>query len=146
MQAIERIVEKCREAGMRMTPQRLAIFRYLEGNRSHPTAEEIFRAVRRKHPGLSLATVYNTLETLGRLSEVARHDLGGGAERWDPEVRPHHHFTCEACGEVQDVFGELELPALAGLGAATVHRVQVQLSGLCGACRRKPRSAKRGPQ
>lgn len=148
MQALEHIVERCRAAGMRMTPQRRAIFRYLEGNRRHPTAEEIFRSVRKQHPGLSLATVYNTLETLGRLGEIARHDLGGGAERWDPEVRPHHHFTCEACGAVQDVFAELALPAFEGLGAASVRRVQLQLSGLCEACRKrsKPRSARRGPQ
>ncbi|HUB06708.1 MAG TPA: transcriptional repressor [Myxococcales bacterium] len=133
---------------MRMTPQRLAIFRYLEGNSGHPTAEDVYRAVRRKYPGLSLATVYNTLETLSRLGEVARHDLGGGAERWDPEVRPHHHFTCEGCGGVRDVFAELRLPEFEGLGAATVHRAQLQLSGLCEACQStvKHRSARRGPQ
>ncbi|MHB8416786.1 MAG: Fur family transcriptional regulator [Myxococcales bacterium] len=145
MQAIERIVERCREAGMRMTPQRRAIFRYLSGNQGHPTAEDVFRAVRRKHPGLSLATVYNTLETLSWLGEVARLDLGGAAERWDPEVRPHHHFLCEACGHVQDVFAELRLPALEGLGDVELRRIQLQLSGLCGTCKGN-RSARSGPQ
>jgi Fur family transcriptional regulator, peroxide stress response regulator len=148
MQPLEEIIERCRAAGMRMTPQRRAIFRYLEGNQQHPTAEDVHRAVRQKHPGLSLATVYNTLETLNGLGEISRQDLGGGAERWDPEVRPHHHFTCEVCGGVHDVFAELQLPELAGLGAATVRRAELQLRGLCEACQGspKPRSAKRGPQ
>src|SRR5579863_3475160 len=109
---------------MRMTPQRRAIFRYLSGNQAHPTAEEIFRAVRRRHPGLSLATVYNTLETLHELGEVGRLELGGGAERFDPEVRPHHHFNCRRCGKVQDVFADLRLPEPAALPGCSVDRIQ----------------------
>jgi Fur family peroxide stress response transcriptional regulator len=123
---------------MRMTPQRRAIFRYLSGNQAHPTAEEIYRAVRRQHRGLSLATVYNTLETLHRLGEVGRLDLGGGAERFDPEVRPHHHFNCLRCGEVQDVFAKVPVPRFAALPGCRVDRVQIQWVGLCQECSRRP--------
>ncbi len=138
MQPIEQLVERCRAAGMRMTPQRQAIFRYLSGNLAHPTAEAIFRAVRRRYPGLSLATVYNTLETLCRLGEIDRLEAGGGAERFDPEVRPHHHFNCRRCGKVQDVFVDVPVPELAALPGCRVDRVQVQLVGLCEACSRLP--------
>ncbi|MBI5598388.1 MAG: transcriptional repressor, partial [Deltaproteobacteria bacterium] len=53
-------IERYREKGLKLTPQRLAILEYLEGNTSHPTAEDIYRAIKRKHPTVSFATVYNT--------------------------------------------------------------------------------------
>ena len=148
MRPIEQLVERCRTAGMRMTPQRRAIFQYLWSNEAHPTAEDIFRAVKRRHPGLSLATVYNTLETLQRLGEIDRLDLGaggGGAERFDPEVRPHHHFNCERCGRVQDVFADVPVPKLEALPGCRVNRVQLQLTGLCEACGRRRASKKKKP-
>ena len=117
-----------------MTPQRQAIFAHLAGNRSHPTAEEIHRAVRRQHRGLSLATVYNTIETLHALGEVARHDLGSAAVRFDPEVRPHHHFICARWGGIEDVFTELPLALLAGPPGARVDSVELRLAGVCRDC------------
>jgi Fe2+ or Zn2+ uptake regulation protein len=130
------LIERCRKAGMRITSQRMAIFECLSGNKSHPTAEEIHRSVKRRHRGLSLATVYNTLEALHHLGEVARYDLGGAAERFDPEVRPHHHFSCRNCGKVHDVFGApapaTSLPELEGYD---VESVQVAMVGICPTCR-----------
>ncbi|MHB1845021.1 MAG: Fur family transcriptional regulator [Deltaproteobacteria bacterium] len=118
---------------MRMTPQRRAIFEVLSENRLHPTAEDVFLAVRRRHRGLSLATVYNTLETLHRLGELGRHEMGTGAERFDPETKPHHHFVCERCGEVEDVFGELPVDRLIPPGF-TLGRAELKLTGLCPRC------------
>jgi Fur family peroxide stress response transcriptional regulator len=129
------LIERCRKAGMRITSQRLAIFECLSGNTSHPTAEEIYKSVKRRHRGLSLATVYNTLETLEHLGEVARYDLGGAAERFDPEVRPHHHFTCRECGAVRDIFGTLEPASVPQLDGYDVESVQVAMVGTCPACR-----------
>ncbi len=133
MSPVEELIARCRDAGMRMTPQRRAIFEQLSGNREHPTAEEIFRAVRRRHRGLSLATVYNTLETLARLGEVVRHGMGTGAERFDPETRPHHHFVCSGCGAVEDVFGDLPVGKLVPPGCR-LDRAELRLTGLCRAC------------
>ncbi len=144
----EELLEKCRAAGMRITPQRRAIFDVLEGNITHPTAEEVFRAVRRRFRGVSLATVYNTLETLHGLGELGRHRIDDGADRFDPEVRPHHHFRCTRCGQVIDAFGELRLPALAELASCRVERAELVLSGECPACLKSlpsPKS-KRKPQ
>ena len=126
-----------------MTVQRQAIFEYLWGNTGHPTADAIFHAVRRRHPGVSLATVYNTLETLERLGEVDRLDLGGEAERFDPDVRPHAHFVCSACGEVEDVSTGVPAPGVEGPAGARVDRVRVQLVGLCAACRKSERAPRR---
>jgi Fur family peroxide stress response transcriptional regulator len=145
MLPLRQLIERCRGAGMRITSQRMAIFEFLSQNTSHPTAEEIHRAVKGRYRGLSLATVYNTLETLSRLGEVARRDLGGAAERFDPEVRPHHHFSCRRCGAVQDVFGELGPASLPQLEGYQVESVQVAMVGTCPACR-SPLAAKKIPR
>ena len=120
---------------MRVTAQRRAIFSVLEGNRSHPTAEEVYRAARRRARGVSLATVYNTLETLQALGEIGRHRVDGGGDRFDPETRPHHHFRCNRCGNIADAFGEVQTPALAGLEGCEIQQVEVILSGQCEDCR-----------
>ncbi len=143
MLPVPQLVERCRSAGMRMTPQRRAIFEFLEGNTDHPTAEAVFRAVHRRHPGISLATVYNTLDTLERLGELDRLELGGAAERFDPEVRPHQHFHCTRCGRVEDLFGDVPTPAVEGPVGCRVDRVRVQLVGLCATCRGRERPARR---
>jgi len=146
MRSTQELIDTCRAAGMRVTAQRRAIFEVLVGNGQHPTAEEVFRAARRKARGLSLATVYNTLETLHSLGELGRLRLPGGgprdatkgtgttADRFDSETRPHHHFRCERCDRVFDAFGDLPLPQLEGLEGCQVSRVELSLAGRCSAC------------
>jgi len=74
----------------------------LENNPTHPTAEDIFSQVTKKLPGVSLATVYNTLELLVKMREVKKLDLGEGKSRFDPNVKPHTHFVCLSCNRVED--------------------------------------------
>ena len=135
----------CKAHGLSVTQQRLAIFEALAGSRAHPSAEQIHLAVRRKHPSLSLATVYKNLEALravGAVSDVnplhveARYEAslpgtGAGA--------PHHHLVCTACLKVCDLPAHL-VPAPA-LGPADtmgfeVSGVRVQVEGLCPECRK----------
>ena len=68
--------EKYRNVGLKLTPQRLAILNYLEGNKEHPSAEDVYKAVSRKFPTMSLATVYNTLESLKRARNDTRAHHG----------------------------------------------------------------------
>lgn len=143
MRPPDELVEKCRAAGLRVTAPRRAIFELLAGNTEHPTAEELYRTLRRRHRGLSLATVYNTLDTLHALGEISRHHLGPGADRFDPEVRPHHHFRCDGCGRVRDGFGAVALPRLDGLEGCAVERVELALSGLCSTCSASRRRSKK---
>ncbi len=138
MQPVDALIAHCRAHGMRMTVQRRAIFQYLWGNTKHPTAEEVFQAVQERYPGVSLATVYNTLETLTQMGEIQRLDLGGAAERFDPDVRVHHHFTCSGCGQVLDYFAVLPEDVFAGPPGARVDRVQLHAVGLCADCRKLP--------
>ena len=91
-----------REAGVKLTHQRLEIFREIAGSLEHPDAETIFRAVQPRMPTVSLDTVYRTLWLLNELGLVAT--LGPRREniRFDANLRPHHHYVCVRCGLTRD--------------------------------------------
>jgi Fe2+ or Zn2+ uptake regulation protein len=91
-----------RAAGLKATPQRLAILRALDGDETHPTAQELFERLHDEFPTLSVATVYNTLSALTRMGRCAPLELGGPL-RFDPNMNPHDHAVCESCGRIRDV-------------------------------------------
>lgn len=126
-----------RAQGLKVTPQRQCIFRVLHGNATHPTAETVYAAASAEMPTISLKTVYQTLNDLATMGEIALLDLGTGSGRFDPNVEgTHHHLVCEQCGKVRDVFadfGELEVPA--GLREGfTLGRAEVVFRGRCQDC------------
>ena len=132
------LTELFRANGRNVTPQRQCIFRALQGDETHPTAERVHEAVRSEMETVSLKTVYQTLHDLAELGAVVALDVGTGAVRFDPNVeRPHHHLVCRKCGKVRDVFVDLpalELPASHSQGY-DVERGEVVFRGLCGDCR-----------
>ena len=102
-----------RARGLKVTPQRACIFRILDGNESHPTAEAVFGAASREMATMSLKTVYQTLNELAELGEIQLLDMGTGSTRFDPNVDAHHHLVCTRCGKVRDLyarFGGLHVP------------------------------------
>ncbi len=123
-----------REAGLRATPQRLAIARELAGDRSHPTAQELFDRLRPRMPTMSFATVYNTLSALSARGLCAARVLSPGATRFDPITEPHHHAVCEACGAVLDVPAEPALVSLPAVPGFRVRAVEQVLRGVCEGC------------
>jgi Fur family peroxide stress response transcriptional regulator len=131
---------RLREAGLKVTPQRLAVYAALSGRRDHPTVREILTAVRRGMPTVSADTVYRTLVTLSGAGLCAALDGLGDARRFDPVTAAHHHFYCSGCGRVFDIdypaFDRLSLPRVLGEGW-TVENISVRFTGLCPACRRK---------
>ncbi len=101
----EMLIEQLREAGLRVTPQRLAILRTLVTSDAHPTAQTLFELLRSELPSLSQATVYNTLQTLascGLIQEIG--EVGDGAVRYDGNPAPHINLVCNRCHRVQDFF------------------------------------------
>lgn len=124
---------------MRLTPQRLAIFREIAGREDHPDAEAIHRAVVRRMPGVSLDTVYRTLQALLDLGLVTTLGLRRGCARFDPNTGSHHHFVCERCGMARD-FASDELDAIPIPAAARAHGrpviARVEVRGVCSACDR----------
>ena len=83
--------------------QRVAIWEHLQARSDHPTAEEIYEALRVDFPSLSRATVYNTLELLWKLGEIQQLTGIDKKARYDPDPRPHHHFFCQKCGRLFDL-------------------------------------------
>jgi Fe2+ or Zn2+ uptake regulation protein len=130
----QQAAQTLRDAGLKATPQRLAILRALDGDESHPTAQELFERLRGDFPTLSVATVYNTLSALTRLSRCAPLELGGPV-RFDPNTTAHDHAVCERCGRIRDV-----LPPMAAgasdedLSGFRVRRVERIYRGFCAQC------------
>src|SRR5215471_10954435 len=93
-----------RENGLRVTPQRQAIFRLLQDDATHPTVEVLYDRARAQMPTISLKTVYQTVHDLEALGQVHVLDLGMGRLRVDPNIEDeHHHLVCTVCGRVRDL-------------------------------------------
>jgi Fe2+ or Zn2+ uptake regulation protein len=134
----ERVATALRGGGHRVTSQRLVLFRALEELGLHASAEEIARVASARLPGLSLPTVYATLELFESLGLVRRVDAGGPAALFDPRTEPHAHFVCRVCRAVLDLDAAVDAgPARAAAQAAGAEadHVDVVLRGRCPACR-----------
>ncbi|MBI5561554.1 MAG: transcriptional repressor [Deltaproteobacteria bacterium] len=101
---MQKIIHRYKGKGFKMTPQRLAILTFLEGNKTHPTAEEIFSEIKKAHPTVSFATVYNTVEALCKRGEVAEVTIDPERKHFDPDPSPHHHVMCTNCRKIGDIF------------------------------------------
>jgi len=106
--SILKTIKKYRSKDFKLTPQRLAILEYLEGNKNHPSAENIYEAVQRKFPMMSFATVYKTLETLRLKGNVLELTIDPQRRRYDPDTKRHHHLICITCKKIIDI--EADLP------------------------------------
>ena len=127
--------EQMREAGLRVTPQRRAVWAAFGGEGGHLAADEVFARARRLLPELSRATVYNTLAAFveaGMLQAVE----GRGAVLYDPNPDPdHHHFPCRNCERLYDVPVEgVEGLRISRKEGFVVDRTTVLLRGLCPQC------------
>jgi Fe2+ or Zn2+ uptake regulation protein len=91
------------EAGLRLTRQRTAVFEYLRSVESHPTAEEVYAAVRRDMPHISLATVYKSLEALVESHLASKLAYADGPARYDCRCDAHYHIRCLKTGQVRDL-------------------------------------------
>jgi Fur family peroxide stress response transcriptional regulator len=135
-----RFTDACRKAGVRITPQRLVIFRELTGFASHPDTETIYRRVRKRLPNISLDTVYRTLNLLSEKKLISRVGSISGPARFEANPDPHHHFVCMACGTISDVhvraLGRLRVTDAALQGYA-VRSIHVEIRGLCRRCAAK---------
>jgi Fe2+ or Zn2+ uptake regulation protein len=137
MKSVPELTELFRARGLRVTPQRQAIFGLLQAEATHPTVEALYDHARVDMPTISLKTVYQTVHDLEALGEVHVLDLGTGSLRVDPNVEDtHHHLVCNDCGRVRDVpltFAALRLP-VRYRREFTVDDVQVIFRGRCDSC------------
>ncbi len=131
-------MEKYRDSGLKLTPQRLAILEYLDGNKEHPSAEDVYKAVSKKFPTMSLATVYNTLMTLKQRGLVKELTMDPLRMRFDPQPTPHHHLICMNCRKIVDIHTRLKinLPEMEQEGFEIVGN-HIEFYGLCPKCKNK---------
>lgn len=95
---------KLRDKGLRVTPQRLAVFEAVDLLHDHPTAEEVSQFIRKKHPDIALGTVYKTLETLVDRDILKRVKTDSGLLRYDAVKENHHHIYCALCDRIEDYY------------------------------------------
>ena len=132
----DRLREGLRSRGQRVTPQRLLLYEALEAS-GHVTADQLFATVGPTLPGLSLPTVYATLDLLVELGLARRLDTGAGAALYDARTEPHQHAVCRACHRVVDLDADLPTDALAAAARAagfTPASTTVLVEGLCARC------------
>jgi Fur family peroxide stress response transcriptional regulator len=131
------LIDKYRNMGLKLTPQRLAILNYLDGNKQHPSAEDIYNAVKERFPTMSFATVYNTLEALRKRGLIRELAIDGERKRYDPNIEPHHHILCIRCRKVADMYMEFDVPVPEEVRQKfVIFGNHIEFYGLCEDCRR----------
>ena len=105
---MDKYLEILKKNNLKITHQRLSILKYLDNHRTHPTAEEIYSALKKKYPSLSKTTVYNSLEILKKYDIIHNLTISGTETRYDFKTNNHHHFYCKKCGQIFDI--EIECP------------------------------------
>lgn len=132
------LAELLRERGLRATSQRVVMHRLLRERNRHVSAEDLLSEAGKRLPGVSLPTVYATLELFEQLGVVRRVNGGGGAIRWDTRADAHHHMVCSNCGRIEDMETALDLEGArrsAARAGFRPDRAEVVVSGLCADCR-----------
>jgi Fur family peroxide stress response transcriptional regulator len=128
---------RCRQAGLKITPQRVAVYKLLIGTDTHPTAEDVFHAVRKEMPNVSLDTVNRTLLTLAQIGAAFVVEGTGQPRRFDGGLEDHQHFRCIKCGKIVDFhhvpFDNITLPHEIGQ-KFKILRKTVYLEGFCQTC------------
>ena len=133
-------ITNLKEIGLKVTPQRQAILNLLQGNQNHPSAETIYSDISKRYPGISFATVYNTLSKLTDAGEIRELDIDPNKKGFDPCRTPHAHFYCKGCGEVFDIACDTSLPLnIKKIAGHYLDSIQLNFRGVCKDCRRKRR-------
>ena len=133
----EKIVQLLKAKGLRVTPQRFAVYANLLERQDHPTAEQILSDLNQDAPTSSQATVYLSLQTLRDSGLVREVLLEQGVCRYDANIEPHHHFRCKSCGEIEDIMWN----AFEGLGfqqirsGLQIDSYEVTVNGVCDRCK-----------
>lgn len=132
----DEIVQTLKAKGLRVTPQRFAVYANLLARTDHPTVEQILVDLNKDFPVSSQATIYSSLQALRAAGLIREVLLEAGVSRYDAKVEPHHHFQCQQCGSIEDI-GWDALPVVnfdrlrVGLQA---HIYEITVRGCCDCC------------
>lgn len=138
LQKMDEFADKCRGAGLKVTPQRLAIYKSLLMTDVHPSAEMVCKDVRKSYPNISLDTVNRTLLTLNEIGAAFVVEGSGEVRRYDANFDSHQHFKCIKCKRIIDFrhepFDEVEVPKHVGEKFKVLRRT-VYFEGYCDSCK-----------
>jgi Fur family peroxide stress response transcriptional regulator len=137
---VEFLRKLCRENGMKITTQRLGVFLIVERAQDHPSALDVYKRIKSRHPTTSHDTVYRTLNTFAEWGLIDKVEYLDAKIRFDPNVKPHHHFICTECGSIRDFywsdFDEVGLPpGVVEWGQPKTRHAQIK--GVCAECQKK---------
>jgi Fe2+ or Zn2+ uptake regulation protein len=136
---VDRAAEALQSKGFRLTPHREAVHAYLASVDYHPTAEEVYLAVKTQGSRLSLATVYNALEALVEAGLASKLAFGDGSARYDIRTDQHDHIHCLGCGFLRDVPALLQRDSIGDVPTEDFEVIgyRLEVIGYCAACRQR---------
>lgn len=134
---VNEALEQLKMNGVRMTPQRHAILSYLMSSMTHPTADEIYKALSPSFPSMSVATIYNNLRLFVDANLVRELTFGDDSSRFDADMTNHYHAICKKCGSIVD----FNYPPLLDVEQAASNETgfvveghRMEIYGVCGSC------------
>jgi Fur family peroxide stress response transcriptional regulator len=139
--------KKCKEANLKITHQRSVIYDALHNDRTHPSADDVYRKVRQLIPSISYDTVNRTLLSFVRIGLLKVVEGYGRPKRFEPNAEQHHHFQCLRCNTIVDIYDPeldtVKIPvSIAGKFMVTGKKVVVE--GLCDKCKKQGSRKKEG--
>ena len=144
---LQDFIETCKTHNLKVTPQRMAIYRELVDSTEHPTVDAMFQTVKKEYPNISYDTVSRTMLTFAEIGMVDLVEVYGGAKRFDPNVTNHHHLHCVSCGKILDFhnheYNNLEIPDHVPQGFKVLTS-RVVLKGICNKCSNPGNGLERG--
>lgn len=138
-QAISSFIKKCEENNLKVTPQRIAIYKELVNSKNHPSINHIYKRIKLLYPTISLDTINRTLLTFAEIGIANIVEVSGSPKRFDPNIKDHHHFICLKCDNIIDFFSNslnnIEIPKELEENAKVI-RKKIVLEGFCSKCNR----------
>jgi Fur family peroxide stress response transcriptional regulator len=134
--------QRLQEKGMKLTPQRFAIYQMLASTEAHPTADDIYQAVKHTFPMISQNTVYYTLSSLKEAGLVWEVPVEHAPSRYDANMDEHHHLICLTCGKITDLYDEALdrlTPSNGNMHGYEIRSYRVEFYGYCERCQTKRR-------
>lgn len=123
------IADMLRSKGLKVTPQRVEIIRFLQTHRIHPTAQQIYEHVLRKVGSVSFTTIYNTVHALEQIGQVKKIPISDTVTVYDVDTSNHGHFVCEVCGTIYDITYEASFQV-----SGRANRTELIVYGVCEKC------------
>ncbi len=134
---IDDFIHYCKENGIQLTEQRLAVLGLLRGSKAHPSPEDIYNTMKEYYPTVSLATVYKNLEFLEKVGFARKVNPVSNTYRYDGNTEPHAHFICVNCNRIYDIGLPRDVRSLMpdmAMEGYTILEGSLQLMGICKQC------------